>query len=585
MAFENFPYTNFHEINLDWIVARVKEAYSASNPPDYPVKSVNGMTGDVIIAIPANLVSSVNGETGDVVLYRNPLTQFPSTDEQRWNLFRICDGYERGIEFDEDGAHRIEGTRRILIYDAENQPDFPVTSVNGQTGDVRISAGVNSVNGKTGNVVTPFINPNTDILKLDSNSNTVLWGLSRDVAGGNVALYITSGGGSPQAFIRFTPTEGEAINLPLLTNADIPESAGVISVNTKTGAVTLYGTDILTNIDSNTTVGEDIITERAERVEETSNIDYGINGLANAAFNSYPGNAIVWRTGSLRPTNGNVYSSSISLRSDRSNTFGAEYAMIKAISPNWKIAMLLWDSEDNYVGILDQETMTVAPAEGFTDRTYSIIDIASVAKKYPDYTYRLVIRDSNQQTITPEDTENNIALYTVKQSVSPDISELEETVAGHTTQITALEETDDSQDQQISALQAANLTQDQRLSALETDDSAHAQQIASLQSADATHNQQITDLYNASVTQGNQINDLYTRTGVYGIFIENVNSLPLRYPASGTDPKIKSTNMVVSMDLYVSGAQVDAWTITTYDGYLEITGTMNGVSSMTLYLA
>ena len=89
MAFENFPYTNFHEINLDWIVARVKEAYSASNPPDYPVKSVNGMTGDVIIAIPANLVQSVNGETGDVILYRNPLVQFPTTNEQRWNLFRI----------------------------------------------------------------------------------------------------------------------------------------------------------------------------------------------------------------------------------------------------------------------------------------------------------------------------------------------------------------------------------------------------------------------------------------------------------------------------------------------------------------
>ena len=52
-------------------------AYTADNPPPYPVTSVNGKTGEVVIDIPANVytednpppypVTSVNGKTGAVV--------------------------------------------------------------------------------------------------------------------------------------------------------------------------------------------------------------------------------------------------------------------------------------------------------------------------------------------------------------------------------------------------------------------------------------------------------------------------------------------------------------------------------------
>ena len=28
------PYTNFHDINLDWIIKRVMKAYTPDNPPD-----------------------------------------------------------------------------------------------------------------------------------------------------------------------------------------------------------------------------------------------------------------------------------------------------------------------------------------------------------------------------------------------------------------------------------------------------------------------------------------------------------------------------------------------------------------------
>ena len=74
---------------------------------------------------------------------------------------------------------------QIGVYGTGNPPPYPVTSVNGQTGDVTIEAGgnVDSVNGKTGTVVltqddvgngTTYVrthNDFTDVLKAQINTN------------------------------------------------------------------------------------------------------------------------------------------------------------------------------------------------------------------------------------------------------------------------------------------------------------------------------------------------------------------------------------------------------------------------------
>lgn len=246
MSFENFPYTNFHEINLDWIIQKVKEAYSPDNPPE-------------------SLVLSVNGQTGDVVLYTDAFITLPSIESPNWNIHRLNNGVSEGIEFDANGAKRIKGQKRFLIYDSQNPPPYPVISVNGKTGAVNIDVPtipVTSVNNKTGDVVTPFRNPNGEILQLDTNSPGNYWGLSRIVSGGSASIYLDTTGGTVKAYISFTPTGGgNTVTLPLLSNADIPSGAGVISVNGKTGAVTINAGNI-TNPGTGNTVQQDITTLR-----------------------------------------------------------------------------------------------------------------------------------------------------------------------------------------------------------------------------------------------------------------------------------------------------------------------------------
>lgn len=320
--FHDFPYTNFHEINLDWIINKLKEKYGPDNPPENMVLSVNGMTGDVvlyegaIIRFPdtddsswnmhrlANGVSSgieftadgatrisgtdriqiydaenppqypvlsVNGETGAVVLYQSNIVRLPDTTETVWNFYRLVDEKQAGIQFSKNGpAERIDGTNRYNIYDAGNPPPYPVTSVNNQTGAVTIDVPVTSVNGQTGNVEiqipvtsvnghtgiinTPFNNINADVLTIESESSDESWGIERPTPDGSLGITLEYNNGHTEAYIYYDGPGSTTETLKLLTQADIPSSAGVVSINNMTGAVTLYGNDIYTASGSGQTV-------------------------------------------------------------------------------------------------------------------------------------------------------------------------------------------------------------------------------------------------------------------------------------------------------------------------------------------
>ena len=356
--FDNFPYTNYHNLNLDWIIEKVKEAYGPDNPPP-------------------TFVMSVNGQTGDVIVYPDAVVKLPTVEQATWNIFRFANGTERGVEFSPGEMKRIDGTGRYKIYDEQNPPPYPVISVNGETGNVtlyrsayvalptvqedtwtfyRISSGtstgiqftaekaqrisgsnrydiydaqnpppypVASVNGKTGIVTTPFVNPSESILDLDTNSPGDTWGFARNTLKGKATLYLDTTGNNIKAYIQYVSND-ETIykEYPLLTNEDIPASAGVISVNGEFGTVTVYGTGIKrssTNaqtIDAALTALETNVSNNSDAITELTNITNGLAIVANG--DTHPqianGQFVIVRNHSTLPDG--VYKATAAIQTD-----------------------------------------------------------------------------------------------------------------------------------------------------------------------------------------------------------------------------------------------------------------------------
>ena len=162
MAFQEWPYSNLYNLNLDWMLEQLKafqeklatfpedlvDAYTKNNPPPYPV-------------------TSVNGETGDITLYKDQYVKLPDvtptgTVNQNWNLYRKVSDIIRGIQFEASGkAYIMDGSTRDQIYTEANPPTYPVTSVNGKTGAVTVNEGVTSINGEAGDITGVYTTKNT----------------------------------------------------------------------------------------------------------------------------------------------------------------------------------------------------------------------------------------------------------------------------------------------------------------------------------------------------------------------------------------------------------------------------------------
>ena len=102
--FEQFPYTNFHELNLDWIIDQLRRTMESA-------------------------VLSVNGQTGDVVLYQSENVVFPDVDSAQWRMVRTAAGHIAGVMFQNGLMYVMYDGTADRVYTINNPPPYPVSSV------------------------------------------------------------------------------------------------------------------------------------------------------------------------------------------------------------------------------------------------------------------------------------------------------------------------------------------------------------------------------------------------------------------------------------------------------------------------
>lgn len=332
--FEQFPFTDFHGLNLDWLINEVKKQ------GEHAVLSVNGQTGDVVLYKSENIVfpevdantwrmvrvadghtagimfqngllyvmfdntaervytvdhpptypvTSVDGQTGAVQVFPNAATRLPDVTEDYTNIRRQIRTNNAdnivGIELKADKAYRMKDSARKQLYDEENQPPYPVTSVNGETGAIIIAV--------------PFEDVDTDNIMFSEAASGHDWSLGRETLDGVASIQLETDSSSAAAYLRFFTEDDPPVSFvkKLLTTDDIPDSSGVVSVNGQTGVVTIYGDTMPYTSGSQITMKEyvDNVSEGLAFVETT-----------NTAVHNIPdGDFVVWK-GALYRANGAI---------------------------------------------------------------------------------------------------------------------------------------------------------------------------------------------------------------------------------------------------------------------------------------
>lgn len=154
--FENFPYTNLHELNLDWLIQEMKDL--EQKVQDGPVVSVNGLTGVV-------------------TLYRESNIQFPDITDAtvtKWEMFRYLNGSIFGIQFDNNGnvyALRDFARTKLLTWD-DIPPEAGVISINDLYGVVHLSGtDIPYMGGETETVYDKLSDLDDDITSAQADIN------------------------------------------------------------------------------------------------------------------------------------------------------------------------------------------------------------------------------------------------------------------------------------------------------------------------------------------------------------------------------------------------------------------------------
>ena len=196
--------------------------YSANNPPAYPVTSVNGQTGDVVIPTGGN-VDSVNGKTGVVVLSAADVGALPNTTviPDKTSQLDNDSGY---ITANDVPVKSVDGATGDVVTNAVKTTAQTLTDAQKQQARTNIGAGTSSFDGDYNSLTNkPTIPTKTSQLTNDSG-------------------FITDAALTGYAKTTDIPTKTSQLEND--SNYITANEAPVQSVNTKTGAVVLTQDDV-----------------------------------------------------------------------------------------------------------------------------------------------------------------------------------------------------------------------------------------------------------------------------------------------------------------------------------------------------
>ena len=232
--------------------------YTPNNPPAYPVTSVNGQTGNVVIPTGGN-VDSVNGKTGVVVLDAADVGALPSTTVIPTKTSQL-DNDSHYITASEAPVQSVNtktgsviltqddvGDGKTYVRTHNDFTDAIKTQIN--TNEDNIAMAESDIDGLQTDVGTLKTNV-TSLQTALTNKQDVIVGAASTITEDNLAAdrALVSNSSGKVAVSNVTSTElgyldGVTSNVQTQLDKKL-ETAPVTSVNSKTGAVQLNATDV-----------------------------------------------------------------------------------------------------------------------------------------------------------------------------------------------------------------------------------------------------------------------------------------------------------------------------------------------------
>ena len=224
--------------------------YGTNNTPPYPVTSVNGQTGDVVISTGGN-VDSVNGKTGVVELNAADVGALPNTtvipdktsqldNDSGYITDSALTGYAKKTEIPTKTSELTNDSGYITNTALEpyaKTVDIPTktSQLNNDSGYITANdVPVKSVDGATGDVVTNAVKTTTQTLT----------DAQKQQARTNIGAGTSSFDGDYNSLVNKPTIPTKTSQLENDSHYITANEAPVQSVNTKTGAVVLTQDDV-----------------------------------------------------------------------------------------------------------------------------------------------------------------------------------------------------------------------------------------------------------------------------------------------------------------------------------------------------